>query len=84
VPVDLDTYKPWLDEIWEIFGEDRLLYGSDWPNRDHLAPYASTFDIIRQYVARKGHRSLEKFFWNNSIAAYGWPQRAATQARLPT
>jgi L-fuconolactonase len=84
VPVDLDTYKPWLDEIWEIFGEDRLLYGSDWPNSDHLAPYARTFDIIRQYVARKGHRSLEKFFWKNSIAVYGWRQRAATQARLPT
>ena len=27
-----------------------LLFGSDWPNSDHLAPYADTFDIIRQYV----------------------------------
>ena len=36
VPADLDFYRPWLDEIWENFGEDRLLYGSDWPNSDHL------------------------------------------------
>jgi L-fuconolactonase len=43
VPTDLSFYKPWLDEIWETFGEDRLLYGSDWPNSDHLASYADTF-----------------------------------------
>jgi L-fuconolactonase len=84
VPVDLDIYRPWLDEIWEIFGEDRLLYGSDWPNSDHLAPYARTLDIIRQYVARKGPRALEKFFWKNSIAVYRWRKRVAAQARLAT
>src|SRR4029077_13352760 len=37
VPADLDFYRPWLDEIWDMFGEDKLLYGSDWPNSDHLA-----------------------------------------------
>jgi L-fuconolactonase len=82
VPADLDVYKPWLDEIWEIFGEDRLLYGSDWPNSDHLAPYAETFDVIRQYVSRKGRRALEKFFWKNSIAVYRWRQRVVTQPSL--
>jgi len=82
VPADLDFYRPWLDEIWDMFGEDRLLYGSDWPNSDHLAPYADTLDIIRQYVTCKGSRATEKFFWKNSIVVYRWHQRSAAQRRL--
>lgn len=82
VPADLNFYRPWLDEIWDTFGEDRLLYGSDWPNSDHLAPYASTFDLIRQYVTRKGSRATEKFFWKNSIAVYRWRPRSPNQPRL--
>jgi L-fuconolactonase len=79
VPTDLSFYKPWLDEIWETFGEDRLMYGSDWPNSDHLASYADTFHIIQQYVNSKGTQALEKFFWKNSIGVYRWRQRAADQ-----
>jgi L-fuconolactonase len=82
VPTDLETYRPWLDEIWETFGEDRLLFGSDWPNSDHLSTYQGTFDIIRQYVARKGPRASEKFFWENSKVVYRWHQRDATQSHL--
>ena len=80
VPKELNFYKPWLDEIWEIFGEDRLLYGSDWPNSDHLASYADTYGMIQQYVSGKGRRSVEKFFWKNSITAYRWKARNAAQA----
>ena len=82
VPTDLDFYRPWLDEIWGMFGEDKLLYGSDWPNSDHLAPYAGTLDIIRQYVTHKGQRASEKFFCKNSIAVYGWHQRSPAQQHL--
>lgn len=81
VPTDLDTYKPWLDEIWETFGEDRMLFGSDWPNSDHLSTYKGTYDIIRQYVSPKGPRASEKFFWRNSTVVYRWRQRSATQPR---
>jgi L-fuconolactonase len=82
VPRDLGVYKPWLDEIWEIFGEDRMLFGSDWPNSDHLAPYADTFEIIRQYVAARGRSAMEKFFWKNSLAVYRWRGRTAAQRSL--
>src|SRR5207245_620383 len=30
VPQDLNFYRAKLDELWSIFGENRLLYGSDW------------------------------------------------------
>ena len=29
VSTDLNLYRPRLDELWDIFGEDKLIYGSD-------------------------------------------------------
>jgi L-fuconolactonase len=82
VSTDLSSYRAWLDEIWEIFGEDRLIFGSDWPNSDQLASFADTFSIIQQYLVIRGNAAAEKFFWKNSIKAYGWKPRNAAQSRL--
>jgi predicted TIM-barrel fold metal-dependent hydrolase len=82
VPKDLVSYRTWLDQLWEIFGEDRMLFGSDWPNSDHLASFADTFNIARHYISARGKEATEKYLWKNSIAVYGWKPRSATQAEL--
>jgi L-fuconolactonase len=74
---DLDFYRPRLDQLWEIFGQDRLLYGSDWPNSDQWAPYPQVLKIVREYFTAKGTAVAEKFFWKNSVAAYRWVKRPA-------
>jgi len=79
VPSDLNFYRPRLDELWEIFGQDRLIYGSDWPNSDLWEPYPQALKIVREYFTGKGQAALEKFFWKNSIAAYRWVKRDASQ-----
>ncbi len=68
-----------LDELWNVFGEDHVLYASDWPNSDHHATYEETFSIVRDYVAAKGPVAAEKFFWKNSVAAYRWRRRGPDQ-----
>jgi L-fuconolactonase len=68
-----------LDALWDIFGEDHVLYASDWPNSDHHATYAETITIVRDYVQGKGRKASEKFFWKNSVAAYRWRRRAPGQ-----
>jgi L-fuconolactonase len=75
VPDDLNFYRPRLDLLWDIFGEDRLLYGSDWPNSDQWAPYSQVLKIVREYFTAKGTAVAEKFFWKNSVAAYRWIKR---------
>ncbi len=77
--LDLEFYKPSLDRLWEIFGEDRLLYGSDWPNSDHIETYPQELTLVREYVHSKGHAAAEKVFWKNSVAAYRWTKRDASQ-----
>ena len=77
--LDLDFYKPVLDQFWDIFGEDRLIYGSDWPNSDHIETFPQELTLVREYFLGKGRAAAEKYFWKNSVAAYRWIKRDALQ-----
>jgi L-fuconolactonase len=76
---DIAFYEDTLNELWQIFGEDRVLFGSDWPNSDHLLPYLDTVSILKTYALGKSRAAQEKLFWKNSIAAYRWHPRLSTQ-----
>ena len=79
---DPHYYQASLDALWDVFGEDHILFGSDWPNSDHVASYAQTFAIVRGYMAKKSPAAREKYFWKNSIAAYRWQRRNSNQPVL--
>lgn len=74
-PQDTEYYLPVLDHLWECYGPDRLIYGSNWPVSDRGLPYASMFKIVSSYFQAKGREAAEKYFWRNSQAAYRWVQR---------
>lgn len=79
VPRNLSEYRETIDTIYGIFGEDRLLYGSDWPNSDMWRPYGDVLSLVREYFTGKGQAVAEKYFWKNSVAAYRWVKRDASQ-----
>jgi len=81
VPEDIAPYKATLDEMWDVFGEDRLIYGSDWPNSDLWAEYPVELKIVRAYFATKGDAASQKYFWKNSLAAYKWVHRTPEQPK---
>ncbi len=68
-----------LDPLYATFGEDRVLYGSDWPNSDNSGTYTQGLLAVQGYFAPKSRAQQEKFFWRNSLAAYKWVKRAANQ-----
>ena len=70
VPEEIEFYRPILDAIWSIFGDDRLIYGSNWPVSDRSASYKTLFSIVNQYVTARGREAAEKFFWKNAQTAY--------------
>ena len=74
-PQDTTYYQPVLDHLWECFGPDRLIYGSNWPVSDKGAPYAVVFKIVDEYFRAKGTEACEKYFWKNSKEAYRWVER---------
>lgn len=78
----LSTHRARLDHLYETFGEDRVLFGSDWPNSDYVAPVQDVFRIVREYFASKSRVAAEKYFWKNSVKAYKWKPRSAAQRGL--
>jgi predicted TIM-barrel fold metal-dependent hydrolase len=79
IPRELSFYRATLDRIWEVFGADRLLFGSDWTNSEPMGTFAETVGLVRQYFSAKGQEATEKFFWKNSMAAYRWVKRRPDQ-----
>ena len=40
--------------MWNAFGQERLIYGSNWPVCELFAPYDVVQDIVEAYWADKG------------------------------
>lgn len=70
-PSDPAFYAPVLDALWERFGPDRLIYGTNWPVSERFAPLATVQGVALAYVATKGRDALDKVFWKNARTAYG-------------
>jgi predicted TIM-barrel fold metal-dependent hydrolase len=77
----LAEHKPRLDQLVETFGEDRVLFGSDWPNNEFTTSIEQVFLIMREYYSSKSLETAEKYFWKNSCRAYKWAPRSARQPR---
>jgi len=73
-PTDTAFYRPTLDAIWETFGEDRVIYGSNWPVSARFAGYATVFRIVHEYFGTKGRVVSQKYFAANAGIAYKVPR----------
>lgn len=80
--MDGGAYKASLDRLWSLFGEDRIYFGSDWPNSDTLANYDETFGVAQRYITTRRLDAQQKYFWKNSVSVYNWRARTAAQAKL--
>ena len=70
---DPAVYKAVLDFIWDIFGEDYVVYAG--LNKQAL-------DILKAYTLAMGRPAAEKYFWKNSIPAFRWVKRDPAQPQL--
>jgi predicted TIM-barrel fold metal-dependent hydrolase len=75
-PRDTAYYLPILDHLWEQFGPDRLIYGSNWPVSDKGGSYDVVFGLVREFFTSKGTEACEQYFWKNAQAAYRWIERS--------
>ena len=74
-PADVDHYIPALDALWNAFGEDRVIYGSNWPVCERAGTFEQSICIVKDYVRGKGQAAWDKYFWQNGQAAYKWIAR---------
>lgn len=69
-PASLEHYRPLLDVLWEAFGEDRLIYGSNWPVTLLRTDVGTHQRWVLDYVRPQGQAALDKVFWQNAGKAY--------------
>ena len=69
-------YNQTLNAVWSAFGEDRVIFGSNWPVSERAADYATLLDIVLEYFSSKGSDAAKKFFALNAKRAYKWVERA--------
>jgi len=76
-------YRPALDTLFDLFGPDRVVYGSNWPVSNRAGPYATVHQVVANYFATNDRATAEKYFWRNSHTAYRWLRRGAAAALVP-
>jgi L-fuconolactonase len=66
----LDHFRPYLDIVWEAFGEDRLMIGSDWPVCLLSADYLVTMGVVQTYLEQFAEPAREKVLGGNAARFY--------------
>ena len=73
-----EDFKPYLDVVFEVFGIDRLMFGSDWPVCLLAADYSDVVQVVADYVRHLPVVDKDKIFGLNASHFYG--QRASRHA----
>lgn len=62
--------QPYFDVIFEAFGPDRLLFGSDWPVCLVATTYKNWANLVRKNISSFSHDEQEKIMSGNAIRIY--------------
>jgi L-fuconolactonase len=65
-----EDFSPYLDEVVEAFGVDRIMYGSDWPVCLVAATYSGQLSIIENYLSKFSAREKHLVMHENAVRFY--------------
>lgn len=63
-------FEPYLDVIFEAFGIDRIMYGSDWPVCLLAASYEKQLSIVENYLSKLSNTEGGKILRKNAQLFY--------------
>lgn len=66
-----EDFWPYLDVVFDAFGPDRLMFGSDWPVCLLAGSYRQVKQLIETYVEARAVKHKENIFGGNAIRFYG-------------
>lgn len=66
-----EDIHPYLDIVFEAFGPERLMFGSDWPVCLLAASYRQVKDVIENYVEAHAATHKDNIFGGNAVRFYG-------------
>ena len=66
-----EDFRPYLDTVVEAFGSDRLMIGSDWPVCLLSSDYASTMQLVIEYIQQFPEEAQAAILGGNCARFYG-------------
>jgi L-fuconolactonase len=66
-----EDYRPYLDTVSEAFGSNRLMIGSDWPVCLLSSDYASTMQLVIEYIQQFPEEAQASILGGNCARFYG-------------
>lgn len=66
-----EDFTPYLDVIFDAFGADRLMYGSDWPVCRLSCEYDRVLGIVEAYISRLPSEVQDRILGLNCKEFYG-------------
>ncbi len=68
---DPADFTPYLDAVLDLFGTDRVMYGSDWPVCTLAGSYEAVYGLAAAYFSRFSEAEQRDFFGENARRFYG-------------
>jgi L-fuconolactonase len=65
-----EDFTPYLDVIFNAFGSNRVMFGSDWPVCLVAAGYEGTMQVTQSYTSKLSATEQEQFWGGNAISFY--------------
>jgi L-fuconolactonase len=65
-----EGFTPYLDVVFNAFGINRVMFGSDWPVCNLAGGYDGALNAINNYVSQLTLQEQELFWGQNAIAFY--------------
>lgn len=70
-----EQIRPYLDVVFDCFGPDRLMIGSDWPVCLVAASYSRVIGLVKSYISELAPQSLPAVLGDNAARFYRVPSR---------
>jgi len=67
---DYEPLRARLDYLFGAFGEDRVMFGTDYPNSYGVATIAEEVGLVKRFFSTKSRETAEKYFWKNAMRIY--------------
>ncbi|GAB4566077.1 MAG: amidohydrolase family protein [Anaerolineae bacterium] len=68
---EIDDFRPYLDVVFEAFGAQRIMFGSDWPVCTVAASYCQVADIVHDYTRSLSPDEREAVWGGTAERFYG-------------
>lgn len=66
-----EDFVPYMNVVWEAFGEDRVMFGSDWPVCLLSGSYRQVYDVAETTAKTMSEAVRHKFYTANVLNFYG-------------